>query len=440
MIAEPKRTEFLTRYRQFVQEYASQERGRAHLAAYEPLRVQGRKNFDEVKQKAATGIVPTDDVLRKLLPHTDSVAHREAGVWIHTAPAIQGDIKTWFQSVGWRELSEWPKVAESILSFFTRCSEEPSQLAIACKEFASSPYSRGLQTGMLTPMLNALRPDKFLLVNNKSRHVSNHFADANYKQRLTDYSAINDAGRSFVAEMESEMRQGAALDARAADLFDVFHWLISESDWDIGTKEVQVHVSTGEAAVTIAEDEERSEAEGPLPETEVRESHKIQTALAEIGAKLGFKIWIPRNDRAKVVQSDSIRAALLEELPLNYIYATLKTIEQIDVIWIRKHLIARAFEVEHTTSVYSGLLRMADLLCLQPDINIKLHIVAPDIRREKVVHEIKRPIFSSLDNGPLFRRCSFIAYSDVWEIKKLNHLEYMNDQLINAYEEFAESD
>src|SRR5690242_21750466 len=32
--------------------------------------------------------------------------------------------------------------------------------------------------------------------------------------------------------------------------------------------------------------------------------------------------------------------------------------------------IVRAFEVEHTTSVYSGILRMADLLALQPNMDI----------------------------------------------------------------------
>ena len=44
--------------------------------------------------------------------------------------------------------------------------------------------------------------------------------------------------------------------------------------------------------------------------------------------------------------------------------------------------IVRAFEVEHTTAVYSGLLRMADLLALQPNMDIRLHIVAPDERRD----------------------------------------------------------
>jgi len=72
--------------------------------------------------------------------------------------------------------------------------------------------------------------------------------------------------------------------------------------------------------------------------------------------------------------------ALLDRLPLNYDETTLSTIEQIDVIWLKGRSIVRAFEVEHTTSVYSGLLRMADLLALQPNMNINLHIVAPDNR------------------------------------------------------------
>ncbi len=91
---------------------------------------------------------------------------------------------------------------------------------------------------------------------------------------------------------------------------------------------------------------------------------------------------------------------LLEILPLNYDETTIKTIEQIDVLWLRRRAIVRAFEVEHTTSIYSGILRMADLLALQPNMNIKLHIVAPYARRDKVFQEIQRPVFSLLDEGP----------------------------------------
>jgi hypothetical protein len=136
--------------------------------------------------------------------------------------------------------------------------------------------------------------------------------------------------------------------------------------------------------------------------------------------------------------SEKERAGLLEILPLNYDDTTLGTIEQIDVLWLKGRSIARAFEVEHTTAVYSGLLRMADLLALQPNMDIRLHIVAPVERREKVFHEMKRPVFSLLDRGPLSRSCTFISYESVNALNALEHLAHTNDGIIAEYEESAE--
>jgi hypothetical protein len=101
---------------------------------------------------------------------------------------------------------------------------------------------------------------------------------------------------------------------------------------------------------------------------------------------------------------------------------------------------ARAFEVEHTTSIYSGLLRMADLLALQPNMDIRLHIVAPDVRRPKVHQELKRPVFSLLEKGPLYDSCTFLPYSAVDEISKIPHLQHMQGSIIEEYEERAQDD
>lgn len=117
---------------------------------------------------------------------------------------------------------------------------------------------------------------------------------------------------------------------------------------------------------------------------------------------------------------------------------TVDTIEQIDVLWLKGRSIARAFEVEQTTAVYSGLLRMADLLALQPNMDIRLHIVAPEERRDKVFREMLRPVFSLLDRGPLSRICTFISYESVKTIRQLEHLPHTSDSIIGEYEEDAE--
>ncbi|OZA98137.1 MAG: hypothetical protein B7X52_01030 [Thiotrichales bacterium 34-46-19] len=195
---------------------------------------------------------------------------------------------------------------------------------------------------------------------------------------------------------------------------------------------------TKEFVVTVAFDESD---ELKLEESDVRESIKIQGLLAKIGEEMGFDIWLPIPDRTRVekIWQPKDPRTLLMTLPLSYDKATQSTISLIDVIWIRnKRSIVRAFEVEHTTSIYSGILRMADLMALQPDIKIKMHIIAPVDRQEKFLTEIRRPVFSYMINGRLSDMCTFISYDDVKHIAGLEHLSYTRDDVLESFEISAE--
>ena len=56
---------------------------------------------------------------------------------------------------------------------------------------------------------------------------------------------------------------------------------------------------------------------------------------------------------------------------------------------------AAAFEVEHSTSIYSGIVRMLDLaLSVERDTSMTLFLVAPDARRDEVQAQLHRPAFS----------------------------------------------
>ena len=207
-----------------------------------------------------------------------------------------------------------------------------------------------------------------------------------------------------------------------------------------------VRTTDREVAVEVPEDDDTATIESPSPSEhgepadEGRQSTRIQAEIAHIGAQMGFRIWIPRNDRARVLAlvPEKQHAMFPDNLPLNYDDATLRTIEQIDVIWLKGRSMARAFEVEHTTAVFSGLLRMADLLALQPNMDIRLHIVAPEDRSDKVKMEIKRPVFSLLDNGPLYEKCTYLPYGAIQSIADQNHLSHMSDTIIEEYEEHAD--
>jgi hypothetical protein len=81
---------------------------------------------------------------------------------------------------------------------------------------------------------------------------------------------------------------------------------------------------------------------------------------------------------------------MLASLPNQFNEPTTKTIENIDVLWLSSQAIVAAFEVEHTTAVYSGLLRMSDLLTMQPNLDINLYLVGPDDRYAKVNDRLTR--------------------------------------------------
>ena len=203
----------------------------------------------------------------------------------------------------------------------------------------------------------------------------------------------------------------------------------------------KVRTLDGEVDVEIPDDDadDALPMEG-RPAAGRSESLKMQAKVAHIGAEMGYRIWTPRNDRQKVLDniSENVRDRFLQKLPLNYDDTTLRTIEQIDILWLKGRSIARAFEIEHTTSIYSGLLRMADLLALQPNMDIRLHIVAPEERRAQVLREIKRPVFSLLEKGPLYQQCSYLSYEAINELRMKAHLSHTKDTILAEYEETAE--
>lgn len=191
-------------------------------------------------------------------------------------------------------------------------------------------------------------------------------------------------------------------------------------------------------AVTIPDSEPPS-AKGSERSEEPRDHEEIQWLLLTLGSDMGFDVWVARNDRGRQVKGCrfSDLPKLKSELPLQFDEATNKTIELIDVLWLQGNAIVAAFEIESTTSIYSGLLRMADLVAMQPNLNIPLYLVAPDERRQKVFDEVNRPTFRRL-SPPLFEVCRFISFSELR--KKLREaaplIRYLKPEFL---EELSES-
>lgn len=138
---------------------------------------------------------------------------------------------------------------------------------------------------------------------------------------------------------------------------------------------------------------------------------QVQTLLGSIGAIKGFDIWVPVGDRAK------LDGAYGEKFPLRNQILGFETVqnvlEEVDVIWIEKGAsnVRALFEVEHTTPIYSGLLRFNDVHLTAPRLQPRFTIVANSDRRTVFVRQLNRPTFRL---SGISKLCTFLDYSEIF--------------------------
>jgi hypothetical protein len=200
--------------------------------------------------------------------------------------------------------------------------------------------------------------------------------------------------------------------------------------------------------VTIPEDDEldavKQSLEAVAHEPEIREASahtEIQWHLLKLGSDMGMEVWVAKNDRGKSYNGAHFSSLprLRGSLPLQFDEATNRTIELIDVLWLKGNSIQAAFEVESTTSIFSGLLRMADLITMQPNLTIPLYIVAPSERRNKVIAEVNRLTFARLE-PPLVELCRFISFEELREQvgSAQRFIQFLRPEFLDSFSETCE--
>lgn len=143
--------------------------------------------------------------------------------------------------------------------------------------------------------------------------------------------------------------------------------------------------------------------------SEIHEHTRIQGMLVQFGRAAGYSAWVPTSDKHKEYNGESLSSLTISHLPnFGFDPQTNQIVANIDVLWFEGNVIHKAFEIESTTTVYSGLLRMSDLVLSQPNIVIELHIVAPLRRRDLVRKNILRPSFARLRP-----KCSYVSFEEV---------------------------
>jgi type II restriction enzyme len=206
---------------------------------------------------------------------------------------------------------------------------------------------------------------------------------------------------SYLAMRETIVRANSEQPGLSKDL-GAFAGLLFE----IGSNRV---VLSANADAVLKELQEKAEKaakkrhqEALADEKEASEHTQAQHTLIRIGRALGYDVFVARNDRSRSCHGEEFSALTIPALPaLSLADDVRQTAELIDVIWFRKGSgeLACAFEVEQSTSIYSGILRMKDLALSLPGQGGHFYLVAPEAREKEVVAQMARPSFLSEAKG-----------------------------------------
>jgi hypothetical protein len=215
------------------------------------------------------------------------------------------------------------------------------------------------------------------------------------------YTPTQDPVQDYFSFRQCYLSLSSALGLKSWDLEHLCYWQDNRSGKDPTTV---VKVGKEKASEGVGEPEEEPEGQQKSDITHTQ----VQWLLAKLGQRLGCKIWIAANDHNREWKGERMGDLSIKSLPtLGMDTASQAVIRLIDVLWLKGgSQVAAAFEIEHTTSIYSGLLRMSDLIASSPNLNFPLYIVAPEARLLQVQKELSRPTFQALE---LHKRCGFFS-------------------------------
>lgn len=243
-----KDDDFEILYQEFLTSFVDSDEGQKHLQSYTAQRKEALQSYTDICRKSEAGENVTDLVLLKFLPHANTQRNRAKGAWIHIAPVITKDIKQWFEGANWTKPQDWPRVSKAILQFVQSCTSNPENLSDHCEQFAETCPSKGFQMGILTPILNALKPDAFAIINNKPRLILNYFFEQDFPNGLQGYSDLNHLAFKFQEKYKNLLEEVSTDDVLPGDVFDMFsHWLVAVKKFSFQQSKVY-KVAPGEHA------------------------------------------------------------------------------------------------------------------------------------------------------------------------------------------------
>jgi len=277
-------------------------------------------------------------------------------------------------------------------------------------------HIKGLGSSSISEILTLVHPDQFGILNTKSITILpflGYLSESEVKKISYGYTSGKDYKRFMNAlnVLRKDLRRYGLPRADFIDV-DFFIWYLFEPYLKLTGKRNKEEILKS----LLGKESKETKAKHINKSFKKITSHQeAELILLKLGVFLGYDTYSP--DKSKTAYDKKLSEyTTLKEIPQFTTPTLLDTIKNIDVIWFQDEFPICCFEVEHTTGVRNGLLRLYQT----SQLNTKLFIIAPEDVLKKFETEMNKIPFSKIRHRYIFR--SYKELIEFYQLAKEYHL------------------
>jgi len=258
---------------------------------------------------------------------------------------------------------------------------------------------KGLGPSSISEILTFFDPQKYSLINLKIYKVL---------PRLGIPIKIVKDGKSYKEAKEKlKIIKNALIENEVKDVdFIITDFFIAYLFYDVFNLAYE-RKEKGEKTETIKIKKKFEIKELNFEKLKIDSHEKAEAILLSLGNLLGFDTYTP--DKGRIVEGQSLgNIATLQELPYFGSEKIMESAQNIDVVWVKDEWPEYFFEVEHTTGITPGLLR---IYRVAEKLSAKCFIISSAEMLPKFKREIEKPPFDKVKE-----RYKFKSYKELEEM------------------------
>ncbi|MCD6318419.1 hypothetical protein J7M02_05080, partial [Candidatus Aerophobetes bacterium] len=151
---------------------------------------------------------------------------------------------------------------------------------------------------------------------------------------------------------------------------------------------------------------------------------RVIRVVSQFGKDFGYDVWIGEPEIRKNPELKKYRN--MEKLVIPGLdKLILERLKNIDIIWLqRKAVPVSLIEVEHTTNLREGLLRMANVFDAIPHLRIETFVILPDKRQKKLSEVLQEPSIKTLLSKRVVYYAPYSLIAELMDEREYRHLSF----------------